>query len=408
MTPATSPFVDTPPKGRVDRWRPVSAPQAPRRPERMPETSRPGGFRRGVRRHVVRWVTGFVTASAIVSCVSPYFISSLRVYEWSSDLNDYVIRPGYVHRNRDEGWSKTHYGVYGLHNASGLDRLAEPTVLIWGDSYVEAHQVNDHQKMDYHVSETLSMCEAGPTRAVAIGQAYWSIADYYFHIPAYERLFRPTCHFIVLAEHGLKDLCPDGETFLSQPAYAFVDRTIVDTRRSRIIAELQKYGLSDAVLAPWKALRGVLKDVRSARFALGPVARQEQEDPADSTSFLFAAETPQRLADSWAYAIDMLTSVTETPIVFVLVPEVPYLKNGRVCLDDPQATWRLRLVRLLAEKRVGCIDMAGTLMEDFRRTGQLSRGFHHGRPGRGHLNARGHRLLAQQICVYLEEQAAAQ
>ncbi len=415
MTPAMSPSVDTPSKRQMDRYQPLAVPRAARRPEpwtkrlgRTPETSHPEGLRRSTRRHAVRWVAGFVIGSALVTCISPYFVSSLRVYEWSIELNDHIIKPGYVHRNRDEGWSKTQYGAYGLHNATGLDRFAGPTVLIWGDSYVEAHQVDDDQKMDHHVSEALSGRGAAPSRAVAIGRAYWSIADYYFHIPVYERLFHPTCHFIVLAEHGLKDLCPDGETFLSEPTYGFVERTIVDSRKSEVIANLQEYGLRDAVLAPWKAVRSVMKDVQTSRFALGPITRQEQENPADATSFLCAAETPERLVGSWAYAIDKLTSVTDAPIVFVLVPEVPYLKDGRVCLDDPQATWRLRLVKLLVEKKVGCIDMAGTLIEDFRRTGQLSRGFHHGRPGRGHLNARGHRLLAQQICAYLDGQASGQ
>lgn len=412
MTPAMSTSLDAPPKGRAGRWQFVSSPQAAGRPaphtkrsHQTPETSRLRKSHRDVRRHGVRWTVGFLIASALVTCVAPQFLSSLRVYEWSDELDDHIIRPGYVHRNRDEGWSKTHYGPYGLHNAAGLDRSAGPTVLIWGDSYVEAHQVDDDQKMDHHVTKALSQHRTGPTRAVAVGRAYWSIADYYFFLPRYERLFRPTCHFIVLAEDGLKDLCPDGKTFLVEPTYAFVERTIVDAKKSQVIADLYESGLSDAVLAPWKAVRTVMKNVRISRFTLGPVPRAEPEDPVDTEAVLFAAATPQHLIESWAYAVDKLTSVTDTPIVFVLVPELPVLKDGRVCFHDPQTPWRTSLVKLLADKHVACIDMTDILIEDYRRTGRFSRGFHHGRPDHGHFNARGHRLVAQQICAYLDEQA---
>lgn len=408
--PATS--LDIPRPGQTVRRQQGATAQPAMRPrrrlERLPRPGRkppPGDSRKVLIRHAVRWVAGFIIASALVTVASPYFLSSLRVYEWSVELDDYVIKPGYVHRNRDEGWSTTHYGSFGLHNAAGLADFGGPTILIWGDSYVEAHQVNDDQKMDFEVNAILSEHGTGRPRAVGIGRAYWSIADYYFNIPKYERLLNPVCHVIVLAEHGLKDLCPDGETFLSEPTYEFVGRNIVDSGKSKVIAELHEYGLCDAALAPWKAVRGVLKDVRTSRFTLGPVASQEQPSPVDSESFLFRAETPERLTESWEFAIDKLTSATDKPVVFVLVPEVPYLENGQVCLDDPQGEWRARLVQLLAEKNVGCIDMTETLIDDHRRTGQFSRGFHHGRPDCGHLNARGHRLVAQQICAYLSRRA---
>lgn len=408
MTPSISTSLDTPPQDRVTRRQQVVSAQPmtqpKRRVRRSPQPEKKvysRDSRRAVVRHVARWVTGFVMASALVTLTSPYFLSSLRVYEWSAELDDHIIKPGYVHRNRDEGWSTTHYGSFGLHNAAGLESFAGPTILIWGDSYVEAHQVNDDQKMDFAVNAILSERGMGRPRAVAIGRSYWSIADYYFNIPKYEQLLHPACHFIVLAEHGLKDLCPDGETFLSEPTYEFLGRSIVDSGKSEVIAELHEYGLCDAVLAPWKAVRSVLKDVRTSRFALGPANSQEQDGSADGVSFLFRAETPERITRSWEYAVEKLTSATNKPVVFVLVPEVPYLENGRVCLEDTQAKWRTRLVKLLADKHVGCIDMTETLIDDYRETGQFSRGFHHGRPGRGHLNARGHRLVAQQICTYL-------
>ena len=356
-----------------------------------------------VRDTITRWVLGWVMASLLVALISPCFLSSLRVYEWSPELDDYVLKDGYAHRKRDEGWATTRYGPYGFNRMAGMGRSGASTILIWGDSYVEAHQVSDEQKTVYQVNQALS--EQGPSRfrAVSAGRAHWSIADYYFKIPHYERLLDPVCHFIVLAEYGLKDLCPDGETFLSEPTLQFVHRSIVDPHRSRVITDLYEWGLSDMLLAPWKAVRTVLADGRHLRFTLGP-ARTADETTSDSgCSVPFAVSEPNAVIESWSYALDMLKTRTSKPIVLVLVPEVPHLERGAVCYVDPQSEWRDRLAQLCMAKQVGCIDMTETLVNDHRTTGRFSRGFHNGRPDSGHLNVRGHWLLSRQICVYLNE-----
>jgi hypothetical protein len=349
----------------------------------------------------VRWALGFVIASVAVMGLGPYFISTLRIYQWSDQIGDYVLKDGYVHRNRDEGWATTRYGAWGLADLPSAGRAGQATVLVWGDSYIEAHQINDEEKVAAQFNRIPWPSGSRPVSAVSMGHSYWSVADYYYRIPAYDKLLKPACHFIVLAEHGLKDLCPDEEGFRSHPEYAFVQRTLVDPHRNRIMERLNRWHLADLSLAPWKAVRTLAQDVRSLRFMVGPCTREISASTAGCDSAIITGE-PNDVMAAWAFAIDRLKSATAEPIVLVLVPEIPYLQHGTVRLENPQAEWAVRLAALCESMHVDLIDMTEVLVSDYLSSGQLSRGFNNGRPGSGHLNARGHALLARQIRAYLD------
>lgn len=374
------------------------------RPDVVPGETRNAQARTatGQGRWVARWFLGAGISSALMMIGLPYFMTSLRVYEWSAELNDYVIKAGYVHRNRNEGWSTTHYGPYGLNGTAGHDPTGGPVVLIWGDSYVEAHQVNDEDKVASQVTKMLSSRTGRSARAFAAAHAYWSVADYYFRIPQYEALLNPACHFIVLAEHGLKDLCADGETFRLRPHPEFVRRPVEDPRKIGVMAALDRWHLANVTLVPWKAVRRVAGAARTARFT--PGRYEPSGDVAGGTGCMSLPpiEDSEALVASWNYALDMLRARTNRPLVLVAVPEVPSVRHGTVCCDHPQKAWSVRLAELCAARGIGYIDMAQILADDYRLTGKFCRGFHNGRPGSGHLNARGHYLLAQQICTYLQ------
>jgi hypothetical protein len=355
----------------------------------------------GAAPHVIRWLLGLAIASGAVVGLSPYFLTTLRIYQWSDQIGDYVLKEGYVHRDRDEGWASTHYGPWGLASGVNAGRPGQSTVLIWGDSYVEAHQINDEEKVAAQLNRVLSLSDSPPVQAVSVGHSYWSVADYYYHMPGYDKLLNPAYHFIVLAEHGLKDLCPDEESFLSRPEHAFVQRALVDPRRNSTMERLTQWHLADLSLAPWKAVRTLAEDVHNLRFMVGPRDRQTPPSVAVYDCSDIAGE-PDEVVASWAFAIDRLKAATGKPIVLVLVPEVPYLQHGAVHLENLQVRWTARLAELCRTKHVDLIDMTDVLVGDYLASGMLSRGFNNGRPGLGHLNARGHALLAQQIQAYLE------
>ena len=352
-------------------------------------------------RYLRLWAGGFGAASMLVMLVAPYFLSSLNVYEWSAEIGDYVYESGYVHRERGEGWATTSYGRFGLTGVSP-DPAAQaqmPPALIWGDSFVEGHQVSDAQKAAAQVTQAFAPGGQERLRALAVGHSYWCVADYYFNIPPYEKLVDPICHFIVLAEHGLADMCPDEDRFLSKPTYRFVRRAVADTHKNQVTKFLARWGLEDALLAPWKAVRNIRADLEQLR----------RGDPPGSASrhpgcLRLAQDVDvNEVTTSWAYALTMLKSRTHKPIVLISVPEVPALEKGKIRCENPQSQWNARLAELCREQNLGFIDMTETLVRDYRATGKLSRGFQNGVPGSGHLNARGQYLLSHEICAYLRQ-----
>jgi hypothetical protein len=376
--------------------------RAPRK--RRIYSPRPVQARRYSAAHYLRlWAGGFAIASVAVMLVAPQFLSSLQVYQWAPAIGDYVYENGYVHRERGEGWASTSYGRFGLTGALAGSAAQVPTVLIWGDSFVEAHQVNDEQKAAAQVTQAFSRGGQDRLAALAVGHSYWCIADYYFNIPVYEKLVHPMCHFIVLAEHGLADLCPDQERFLSTPTYRFVRRPTADTHKSQITRFLANWGLQDALLPPWKVVRNIRADLPLLRL----LPQHDHPLPPIQQHLgclrLAADSDPNTVTAAWAYALAMLKGCTSKPIVLVSVPEVPALDNGKVRCEDPQAEWNARLARLCREQNIGFIDMAETLVDDYRTTGSFSRGFQNGVPGSGHLNARGQYLLSREICTYLRQ-----
>ena len=353
-----------------------------------------------------RWGLGFVIASVLVTALSPPFLSTLRVYQWSDEIEDYVLKEGYVHRNREEGWASTSYGAWGLSRTLNMNDPGTSTVLIWGDSYIEAHQVRDDEKVACQFNRVSSSHVSSGIRAVSIGHSYWSVADYCRLMAAYDKKLHPMCHVIVLAEHGLKDLCPDEDGFRTHPQYEFVHRTLVDPRKNAAIEWLDRWHLADLSLAPWRAVRNTLQDVRGMRFTVGPCEKQSPAPEREFEASTVVGE-PNDVLASWTFAIDRLKSATDKPIVLVLIPEVPCLEHGTVKLENPQAQWTARLAELCRIRHIDLIDMTDALVQDYVATGVFSRGFHHGRPGCGHLNARGHLLLARQIRAYLDEHGSA-
>lgn len=333
--------------------------------------------------HIRIWCCGFVIASAVIVTISPAFVSSLSFYEWSSVVNDYVMADGHVHRNRTEGWSTTTYGPHGLSAPRTASGQQGPTVMIWGDSFVEAHQVNDSEKIVEHVRRLSSQRGRTNIHAIAVGRSYWSVADYYYNIPAYERLLGCDCHFIVLADQGLKDLCPDENRFYSQPMYHFVRRSEVDVSKNRLIGIAHRWKIQDLLLVPFKVVSSLSDELRGLRFSLGHAGRCGVSSERPDSRVLSGVADPNQILGGWRYALNMLRQSTNKQIVIVYVPDIPRISGGQVVCQDDQSQWSERLAALCVVQGIHYLDMTQPLLRDWYTTGKLSRGFHNGRPGGG-------------------------
>lgn len=364
-------------------------PQTLMTPSAAPPTIGAAARPRTALRVAATWAGGFVVATLLVWPVTGMLLDSECKLAYDAAVGDYVFAAGQQYRQRSEGWASTHIGKHGVLGTDDISAVREPIVAFWGDSYVEALQVDDEQKMTAQFTRLWRAAGGPPRRAADIGFSGRGAADYWHFMPVYERIAPAiACHVIVLGQ--LSDILPDvGEgrsaTFVSRPAPA-IKPIAHAPRKQEIKGLLDEMNLQLA----WR-LGNDLANCR-LRLAMGEVAAGSP--PAQAAN----AEPDAATLAAWSWLLDAFRSRTRLPVLFVYVPTVPCLQDGRVCSVDPQARLLGRFGELCRARGLGFIDMG----DDFRRfhaqTGRLPRGFDNTVPGQGHLNADGHRLVAEAVC----------
>jgi len=311
---------------------------------------------------------------------------TLVLYTWSPDTGTWIRPPGSVHRHRSEGWGTSRFGQLDIIGFDDITRIEIPAIAIWGDSHVEAFQVEQWERMQ-DVLMDMWKTDKEILTAFGIGCSGESIADWYFKIPRYEKRC-PTilAHFIVLSD--MSDVLPNDSpsehsAFLSKPEYRIVERNKEPEHRW-IKAVLRKCGL-DFVWWPTKSL---IKDTK-LRFALG----QHKWSRLRSTEVALEPK-PGR---SFSFLLHTLRRETTKPVIFVYCPHLPVIGDGKVRFKDPDANIASMFAEECRREGFGFIDMTHDFYNYYRETGGFPRGFPNSKPSEGHFNAGGHRLIAKAI-----------
>ena len=157
------------------------------------------------------WILGFLSSFILIWVITPFFIDSIPVWEYDPELQRYVMARGHMQRGRSEGWGSTLYGRHGVSAISDVRSLVGKKVAIWGDSFVEGHQLPDFEKLAQQITR-ICWETPKPLTAVAIAESGRSVSDYYFLMPYYDKMLHPIAHYIIIAD--LADLNPDGVGFV--------------------------------------------------------------------------------------------------------------------------------------------------------------------------------------------------
>ncbi len=349
-------------------------------------------------RMVAVWVAGFFLSCLVVWVASALWLTPYVPYVWEPELDRFVVAPG-RYRSWVEGEGITQVGRFGVAAIPDVTRIETETVLIWGDSYVEAVQVDDDEKMSQVLTREWNARHADrPLTAVGVGTRGWGLADIYFQMPRYERLVpRVRAHFLVLGQ--IEDLDPDLDhresQFISDPAapegFAFVESHWTPRAEG-----LKQFLMRWHLQVVWEMLKR--SGEAEIRFAPGQAATT-----GESGSETGAPRTIP--VEGWRFALEKLRNQVEAPLVLVYLPRLPSpLAGGRLSEDDPNADQAAALHRLCAEMNIPLIDLHDEFVALARSKRAFPRGFPNSVLGSGHLNAEGHRCVAQAIRRYLEGQ----
>ena len=345
-------------------------------------------------------VCSFLFSCLFIWLTANLFGDSIAPWVWSPELEQFIHPSGHIHHMRSEGWGTTHLGRYGLAAIPDVTAIQGKKILIRGDSYVEAWQVNDRDKMAQALSRCFHSEGMDNWLAVGRGESGATAADYYFLIPKFERLIEGIEAHVIFFAQPKEDIMPS-KPKASHHRFISITRDKFQLVRCswtpsgiKMKAVLHRLHL-DFV---WP----LAKHLKAKRLRFLP-------DKQNIGSKEGVSSKTQKTVDQifLSNTFDFLTSrfrqQTEKPIIFVYGPTLPKIEHDKIAFND---IYKSR-IKLFAESchRHGILflDLTETFMDFYHRTNKFPRGFINSSPSRGHLNKNGHALVAQRLFQFLIE-----
>lgn len=276
----------------------------------------------------------------------------------------WVWRDMTVVNRLNEGYGVSHWSTDGARVHVPVPESA-PHVLVLGDSFTEALQVDD--------DEVFSGVLRG-VDAINAGQSARSIADYVALAPELRARFRPRW---TVVEAGPADFAGDAFDDSKTHFTPGLDVVVVPPRFGTISAMLMSARHRSAILdygfARWHAYRTASKMPPLFRAA-------DSESPPERK-----AETP---IAQWPVGDEMrlLGDAFDGRVTFLFVPQ----------FDGPPGDVETSWDAACRSARLSCVNLRASF-EDFRRRGDAPFGFPNSRFGEGHLNAGGHAAAASLL-----------
>jgi lysophospholipase L1-like esterase len=330
------------------------------------------------------WVVGY------------FFCNSLDYYKYDPQLNKFIHAPFLTYKHRTEGFASTKKGLFGINAIEDITKDGRRKIIVWGDSYIEGHQVNDKLKIPQVITKKLTNDSANSQiMSFAVGMSGDSVADYYFDIPKYESLVKSVAaHYIVIT--SINDILPDqlSDTtrglFKSNPLEIYHDKWHPEFQKAK--AQLNNFGLYFI----WQPIRSLISTIKKITFI--PTAQiSHVENKAQQTY------SPQFLQESWEFLLSELRKQTSKPLVFIYCPHVPKIEENKISITDPDQQ-QIELFSKIAKKNnIQFLNSSYQFINFYETTGLFPRGFSNSKPSVGHFNKYGHEIVSRLIVDHLKE-----
>lgn len=306
--------------------------------------------------------------------------------EYDPAIGKFTYTANTYYRMRQEGWATTFIGKHNTIGVKDIERNELPKIAVWGDSDVVAFSVPDASKMSQLVSEIYSQ-KGRKVLGFSIAHSQNSLADYIVDLRKYELLIPDiVSHYIVLSD--LKDdTLPNRntDTERSKFLYNYGFRIVESECRpphQQVYYQLSKYNL------------------RMVSYFFGKVSGYQVQLPWSRRE---AANTDKQTEEplydkieAWEFILGELRKQSSKPITFLYCPYRPEIRRGRVSFEDPEKD-KMIFAGICKRYNITFIDLTERFNNFFLQTKKFPRGFANSFPGRGHLNAHGHRLVAEAI-----------
>lgn len=277
---------------------------------------------------------------------------------------DYIWPSGGVWYKMTEGISHGKFDANGYNNPSVVEN---PDILLLGSSHMEALDVNQDQSTAYVLDQLLP--ESSVYNLGISGHHFLKVCKY---LPATLALYPNEPEFIIIETDDIRFSPEDIDTLLQG--------TIEYTQSfdSGVIAALQRF--------PFLRLMYLQSDDLLELM----LPKSEADTPEQPTIVTEAAY------EALFGYIRQVTANCNSKIIIVYHPNGQLQPDGSVSFREPDQSKAL-FAKKCEESGIRFVDMAPAFGELYAQSHKLPHGFITGRIGYGHLNADGHRCVAEEL-----------
>ncbi|MEI7849475.1 MAG: hypothetical protein WCK35_27000 [Chloroflexota bacterium] len=290
---------------------------------------------------------------------------------------------GSVYLSGTEGYSITHFD--GSPGEITTPFQGGESIILLGDSYMEARQVPDGKKFA-SVAETLLRQSGYNFDVHNFGHSGMSMADYVTRIAGYRIIYQPKAFVIQIAPNDFI------ESFNDKRLNYFIAKDSKITSLFNKNKVKGNFTVSNEIKVSYDLM--LWQDYGKSRFdQMLQTQGNNSDDSAASSRF-----DTNLAGQQMNY---LLKACKDTPLILLVIPHAPLISNNAIQMDDSEHT---RLIELL--KNYPQVTVIDALPEFQKHTNSsfLQMGFNNSaKPGWGHLNQSGNEVLGTLLAKTIEE-----
>lgn len=319
------------------------------------------------KKQIFQWALALLAGFAVVNALCFFYERQPGWLDTPNGAAPSVWRPEALILHGTEGYGVARVDRNGFLNPEGT--LADRYVLMMGSSHTQGKEVRPAQRYSTLVNSYFSE-EDGLLTVYNIASDGNFLPSQIRHFGAALAAF-PNAGAITM-EIGSTDVTPQElRDAQNQAAYAPVSFDSAGRLKGTVKESLPLLSL-------------LKKNIQTLRAK----AAEGDEGPYDYETELDAT-------------LSLIRSEFDGPIAFVYHPTTEIQPDGSLKLGYSD-TWDI-FCRVCEKNGIDVIDTGPRFARLYETEGQLPYGFANTTPGSGHLNAQGHRILAEEIISYLEE-----
>lgn len=332
-----------------------------------------------------RWVVGLAIATVLIWGVGIFFADTPGYWEYESTSGLYHPAE-YTRYSRQEGRGWTQFGPFGLQNLQDTNESHRPTVLLLGDSHIEAGQIPGDQAVASCFNR-MQVSSGSLDRMIAWGVSGASFSTYLSWAP-----------FILEKQPSIEKcfILVETDDFYRQYLVWGEDGELQTEKMSFPLMAYRGMLVRLGLNSFWDFLKTMNSSVASFRIRTGPVRASlpSMSQPASREDIRRAL---MLLRDRMGGA---------NKCCLVLNTLWPKLLAGNIEVRDPDEEFKLMLKEESHQLGIDVIELHGPFSRWLQEHQKFLRGFSNTPPGQGHWNEDGHRVVAEVISAYLDEQSS--